>query len=260
MRGLWNLGNTCYFNCAIQCLAHVPPLTKHLFSLPPYEGPCDITREYQKLTRQLFLKDHTDAVSPSGLLGAFRAQFPQFADQGQHDAQEVVLLLIDVFEKSLGKELIQEIFNGEDSQETLWDTGMSTVKTPFTTLVLDVSKPSNLLDLLKDRLDEQPIEGYVDSNGKTHETAAIRHRISKWPRIVSFSFSMYECKFPIEIPFEFEGRKLFACVLHQGVQRGGHYALLVRRFNKWYLKDDETVREVEPTIFKGEFYQAWYRP
>ena len=206
------------------------------------------------------MKDHTDAVSPSDLLGAFRGRFPQFVGGQQHDAQEVILLLIDVFEKSLGKELVQEIFNGEDSQETLWDTGMSTVKTPFTTLVLDVSKPSNLLDLLKDRLDEQPIEGYVDSNGKTHETAAIRHRVSKWPKIVSFSFSMYECKFPIEIPFEFEGRKLFACVLHQGVQRGGHYALLVRRFNKWYLKDDETAREVEPTNFKGEFYQAWYRP
>jgi ubiquitin C-terminal hydrolase len=260
MRGLWNLGNTCFFNTAVQCLAHVPPLTKHLFSLPPYEGPCDITREYQKLTRELFIKDKTDPVSPSDLLGAFRVRFPQFAGGQQHDAQEVILLLIDVFEKSLGKELVQEIFNGEDSQETLWDTGMSTVKTPFTTLVLDVSEPCRLQDLLDDRLDEQPIEGYVDSNGKTHEMAAVRHRVSKWPRIVSFSFSMYDYKFPIEIPFEFEGRKLFACVLHQGVQRGGHYALLVRRFNKWYLKDDETVREVEPTNFKGEFYQAWYRP
>jgi hypothetical protein len=100
----------------------------------------------------------------------------------------------------------------------------------------------------------------VDSHGKTHDVAAIRHRVTKWPRIVSFSFSMYEYKFPIEIPFEFEGRKLFACVLHQGVQRGGHYALLVRRFDKWYLKDDETVKEVEPIHFKSEFYQAWYRP
>lgn len=169
-------------------------------------------------------------------------------------------MLIDVFEKSLGKELIQDIFNGEDSQETLWSEGMSTVKTPFTTLVLDVSEPCRLQDLLDDRLEEHEIEGYVDSQGKTHDVAAIRHRVTKWPRITSFSFSMYDYKFPIEIPFEFEGRKLFACVLHQGVQRGGHYALLVRRFNKWYLKDDETVREVEPTNFKGEFYQAWYRP
>jgi hypothetical protein len=179
----------------------------------------------------------------------------------QHDAQETILLLIDVFEQSLGKELIQEIFNGEDSQETLWNDGMSTVKTPFTTLVLDVNEPCRLQDLLDDRFEEQSIEGYTDAQGKTHEVAGIRNRVSKWPRIVSFSFSMYEYKFPIEIPFEFEGRKLFACVLHQGVQRGGHYALLVRRYDKWYIKDDESVREI-PDIktFKGEWYQAWYRP
>jgi len=261
MRGLWNIGNSCWFNTSIQCLAHVPPLTKHLFSLPPYTGPCDITREYQKIVQELFTKDKTEPVSPSDLLGAFRLRFPQFTTGQQHDAQEAILLLIDVFEQSLGKELVQDIFNGEDSQETLWNDGMSTVKSPFTTLVLDVSEPCRLQDLLDDRFEERNVEGYVDAQGKTHDVAGIRNRVSTWPRIVSFSFSMYEYKFPIEIPFEFEGRKLFACVLHQGVQRGGHYALLVRRFDKWYIKDDESVREI-PDIktFKGEWYQAWYRP
>ncbi len=261
MRGLWNLGNTCYFNTAVQCLAHVPPLTKHFFSLQPYTGPCDITKEYQKVVRALFTKDQTEPVSPSDLLGAFRVRFPQFASNQQHDAQEVILHLIDVFEASLGKEIVQDIFNGEDAQETLWSEGMSIVKTPFTTLLLDVTEPCRLEDLIDDRQGERAIEGFVDDNGKKFEVAAIRNKVMKWPRIVSFSFSMYDYKFPIEIPFEFEGRKLFACVLHQGAQRGGHYALLVRRFDKWYLKDDETVREV-PHIktFKGEFYQAWYRP
>jgi ubiquitin C-terminal hydrolase len=261
MRGLWNLGNTCYFNTAIQCLAHVPPLTKHLFSLPPYEGPCDITREYQKIVREIFTKDKTGPVSPSDLLGAFRVRFPQFAGHQQHDAQEVILHMVDVFETSLGKELIQEIFNGEDSQETLWADGMSTLKTPFTTLILDVSEPCSLQDLLEDRLEDRPIEGYTDAHGKTYAIAAVRNRVTKWPRIVSFSFSMYDYKFPVQIPFEFEGRKLFACVLHQGAQSGGHYALLVRRFDKWFLKDDDSVREM-PDIktFKGEWYQAWYRP
>lgn len=254
------MGNTCYFNTAVQCLAHVPPLTKHFFDTDLTSSNCDITKEYQKVVYNLFIKDRTEPVSPAELLGAFRNRFPQFTGGRQHDAQEVILLLIDAFEKSLGKELIQNIFNGEDSQETLWEDGTSTVKTPFTTLVLDVSEPCRLEDLLGGRSEEQPIEGYVDASGKTHEKAAVRRHVSKWPRIVSFSFSMYDCKFPIEIPFEFEGRKLFACVLHQGIQRGGHYALLVRRFNKWYLKDDETVHEVEPNHFRAEFYQAWYRP
>ena len=98
MRGLWNLGNTCYFNTAVQCLAHVPPLTKHLFSIQPYTGSCEITREYQKIVRALFIKGETAPVSPSDLLGAFRNRFPQFASNEQHDAQEVILHLIDVFE------------------------------------------------------------------------------------------------------------------------------------------------------------------
>lgn len=260
MRGLWNLGNTCYFNTAVQCLAHTPPLTKHLFTLPPYEGPCDITREYQKVARELFTTSKTEPVNPDDLLGAFRTRFPQFAGHQQHDTQEVILHFIDVFEESLGKELVQGIFNGEDSQETLWSEGMSTIRTPFTTLLLDVSEPCRLQDLLEDRQEERAIEGYMDENGKRFEVAAIRNKVTKWPRIVSFSFSMYDYKFPIEIPFEFEGRKLYACVLHQGAQLGGHYALLVRRFDKWYIKDDTSVQEFDIKIFKGEFYQAWYRP
>lgn len=260
MRGLYNLGNTCYFNTAIQCLAHVPPLTKHFFSINLDSCTCQITLEYQKVVRQLFLKDRTDPVSPSDLLGFFRVRFVNFANAGQHDAQEVILHLIDVFELSLGKEFIQDIFNGEDAQETVYPSGMSTVKTPFTTLILDVTEPCRLQDLIEDREDHRGLEGYTDNTGKTHNVAAVRNRIVKWPKVISFTFAMYEYKFPIEIPEEFQGKKLFACVLHQGISRGGHYALLVKRFDKWYIKDDDTVREIPKIeIFKGEFYQAWYR-
>jgi len=259
MRGLWNLGNTCYFNTAVQCLAHVPPLTKHLFSANLDQSPCDITREYQKVIKQLFIKDKTDPVSPSDLFGAFRVQFPEFADGRQHDAQEVVLLLIDVFEKSLGKELITDLFNGDEVQVTSWDGGSSRVSSTFTTVVLDVSEPCRLGDLLSDRKVPILIENYKDDQGREHDARVLRH-VSRWPKFTSFSFSMYDYKFPIEIPFEFEGRKLFACILHQGHRNGGHYALLVRRFDKWYIKDDERVSEV-PAIqtLRGEFYQVWYR-
>jgi len=257
---MYNMGNTCYFNTAIQCLAHVPQLTKHFFSMDPYEGPCGVTREYQKVVRALFIKDHTDPLDPSELLTAFRTRFPQFVGGAQHDAQEVILHMIDVLETSLGKQLVQNIFNGEDAQETTWAEGTSIVTTPFTTLLLDVTGPCRLGDLLEERQKERTLEDYADAEGKRFP-ATVRTKVTKWPKIVSFSFSMYENKFPIEIPFEFEGRKLFACVLHQGAQRGGHYALLVRRFEKWYIKDDCTVHEVhEPKIFRGEFYQAWYRP
>ena len=260
MRGLWNLGNTCYFNTAIQCLAHVPPLSKHFFTVP-YEGPCDITREYQKVVKQLFIHGKNDPVSPSDLIGAFRVRFPRFTGHQQHDAQETVLLLIDVFEESLGKQFIQGIFNGEEVQTTTWEEGRSDVRNQFTTLLMDVTEPCRLQDLVEDRKEPVVLEGYTDDHGKTHESASLSRTVARWPKFTSFSFSMYDYKFPIEIPFEFEGLKLFACIMHQGHKNGGHYMLLVRRYNKWYVKDDCTVTELPNIeILKGEFYMAFYRP
>lgn len=261
MRGLHNLGNSCFFNTAVQALAHVPPLTKHFFAIDLTACPCDVTKEYQKVVRQLFLKGQTDPVSPSDLLGAFRVRYPDFANMNQHDAQEVVLLLIDTFETSLGKEFVTDIFNGEDGQATEWTGGLSIVHNPFTAMILDVKEPCRLKDLIDERSEPISIENYIDDSGKTHATAVVRRVVTRWPKIICFSFSMYDYKFPIEIPLEFEGRKLFACVLHMGVRNGGHYALLVRRFDKWYIKDDESVREI-PNIetLRGEFYMAFYRP
>lgn len=271
MRGLFNLGNTCYFNTAVQCLAHVPPLTKHLFSADLSNSECTITKEYQKVVKQLFIHGKTDPVNPRELLDAFRGRFPDFANSGQHDAQEVILHLIDVFEQSIGKEFITDIFNGEDSQETVYPTGISTIKTPFTTLILDVSEPVHLNDLVKHREEYTGIKGYTDNDGVTHNVAAIRNKVATWPKIISFSFSMYDYKFPIEIPHGFMGRKLFACVVHSGVQYGGHYSLLVKRRtedpegsgvfkDKWYAKDDESVHEINmPSQLRGQFYQAWFR-
>lgn len=259
MRGLVNLGNTCFFNTAIQALAHVPPLTSHFFSAQLDDCPCKITRAYKKVVVDLFIKDATDPVNPAELLSAFRERFPEFS-HGQHDSQEVVLILIDVFEHSIGKTFIYDIFNGEDAQEIHWTDGVSIARTPFTTMILDVKEPSHLLDLLKDRSEPFCIENYTDDSGKTHASATVQRSVARWPKIICFSFSMYDYKFPIEIPSEFEGRKLFACIVHHGIKHGGHYALLVKRHEKWFVKDDETVQEIpNPEKIRGPFYMAFYK-
>lgn len=261
MRGLVNLGSTCYFNTAVQCLAHVPALSKHFFSTNLDQTNCEITREYQKVVKKLFLKDVKDPVNPVDLLRVFQAKYPRFGP-GQHDAQEVILVLVDVFENSLGKEFITGIFNGLDSQVTVYPGGRSTVQTPFTTLLLDVTRECTLEDLLDERKKPVAISGYKDSADKEHHVAAVCTEVVKWPKVFGFSFSMYNTKFPVKIPLAFgPSHKLFACVIHQGVQMGGHYAVLVRRFDKWYLKDDEQVSEVNgiSDSLTGIFYQAWYR-
>jgi ubiquitin C-terminal hydrolase len=259
MRGLVNLGNTCYFSTAVQCLAHVPPLSKHFFD-NSYNGNCEITKEYRKVVMNLFRINQTGPVNPVDLLKAFCVKFPDFAHGGQHDAQEVVIILLDVFEKSLGKELIQGIFNGQDTQEVAWAGGKTSRTSPFTVLLLDVEAEAKLEDLVTRREEPRPLENYTDDSGETHIVAAVRNIITQWPKILGISFSMYMNKYPVHIPLEFQGRRLFSCIIHHGIQQGGHYALLVRRYDSWYIKDDENVREVpEPKDLRGAFYMAWYR-
>jgi len=218
-----------------------------------------VTREYQKVARQLFLKDGVGPVDPSALLAAFRTRFPSFTGGTQHDAQEVIVLLIDVFEKSIGKKLIRSIFNGKECQETVYPGGVSKKDSEFVTLILGPTGPTSLGQLLEARLKHVGIEGYVDDDGKRHHVAAVRTVVTEWPRVFGVTFAMYDQKFPIEIPQELQGRKLFAAVLHHGIQWGGHYALLVRRYDKWYIKDDETVTELNEVPKCAPFYMAWYR-
>ena len=259
MRGLVNLGNTCYFNTAIQCLAHVPALSKHLF-LNDYEGTCALTKEYQKVARQLFLSGKDDPVLPDKLLNEFRTKFSSFAGGGQHDAQEVIVCMIDVLETSLGKDIIQEIFNGVEVQETVYPGGKSVKEEVFTTMILDPNSDSKLETILENRWKHAGISDYQDDTGKTHRVAAIGRKVTKWPKVMGFTFSMYNSKFQIEIPQDIEGRHLFAVVLHAGIQWGGHYALAVKRYGKWFIKDDDSVTELSEPPTKGSFYMAWYRP
>jgi len=207
----------------------------------------------------LFRVHETSPVDPSALINAFRAKFSEFS-HGQHDAQEVVLILLDVFEKSLGKDLIQEIFNGQETQEIAWSGGKTSRVNQFTVLLIDVGEESTLQGLIDRRSDPVSLENYVDDSGEKHMVAALRNIVTRWPKILGVSFSMYTHKYPIEIPLEFQGLRLFSCVIHSGILHGGHYMLLVRRYDKWYIKDDENVREVpEPKNLRGAFYMAWYR-
>jgi len=77
--------------------------------------------------------------------------------------------------------------------------------------------------------------------------------------VIMFTFAMYERKYKIEIPLTFEGKSLFAVVLHMGIQWGGHYAMAVKRYDKWFIKDDDSVREISEPPTSGSFYMACYR-
>ncbi|OQV21968.1 putative Ubiquitin carboxyl-terminal hydrolase 33 [Hypsibius exemplaris] len=132
--GLFNIGNTCFANAAIQALLACTPFTGYFVDqfdklhataahrqdniasiqgdvtsnhpnrkLPPY-----VAAEFsQVVSTLLMLRSQDDSFSPSRLMNLIRRIFPQFVLGHQHDAQEFITCLLDRLHEELQYPVLQ---------------------------------------------------------------------------------------------------------------------------------------------------------
>jgi ubiquitin C-terminal hydrolase len=133
--GLLNLGNTCFMNCAIQCLAHVPLFREYFFS---YRFVQDINKQndlgtkgriaraYAKLLRELWTQTGKHMTSnPGGFRETFTKYRPHFQETYQHDAHEFIVALLDALHEDLNRSSrtgsLSSIHSGAKSPITSYD-------------------------------------------------------------------------------------------------------------------------------------------
>ena len=109
--GLNNLGNTCFLNSAVQCLAHVHDLstyfltnqyTEDLNPQNPLGAGGLLAKSYDKVLKDLFF-GLSNAVSPTSLKRAIARFAPRFAGCHQHDAQEFLAYFLDGLHEDLNR-------------------------------------------------------------------------------------------------------------------------------------------------------------
>jgi hypothetical protein len=111
--GLGNLGNTCYFNSAVQCIGYTPLLRAYLLS-SQYKANGDLNRdnplgtggklleEFADLLRLMWSARHGEKQPTRFRLQLGKAK-PQFSGADQQDAQEFLNYMLDVLHEDSNK-------------------------------------------------------------------------------------------------------------------------------------------------------------
>ena len=275
MKGLANLGNTCYFNSCLQCLFQVPTVSNY-FITQGYEGDCKFTQEYSRMVKNYWTNKSEKIEDTRKIIEIFKQKYKNFDNARQHDAQEVLVCIMDLLHKgtkniTTGREnienkewnlktnsLIKDIFYGQLEKSIIYPGGKSITRENCAHLMFTPLKNTTLGDLLGDLQKDDVIEGYTDSGGVTHNVAVIKQVLINKPEVVIMCFNMFMGKVNVELPPKWGEYKLIACCLHLGSTRGGHYVAMTLHKNKWYLKDDESVREINPN-FNNQCYFCIYK-
>ncbi|CAN1856036.1 Ubiquitin carboxyl-terminal hydrolase 2 [Linum perenne] len=96
VRGLVNLGNTCFFNSVMQNLLAMNSLRSYFFSEDSSFGPLSIAlRKLYDETRQE--TGMRNVINPRSFFGCLCSKAPQFRGYQQHDSHELLRCLLDAW-------------------------------------------------------------------------------------------------------------------------------------------------------------------
>ncbi|OHT15895.1 hypothetical protein TRFO_42232 [Tritrichomonas foetus] len=261
--GLVNQGETCYLNCVIQSLFHLPLFRKAIYSLDTnnsQDSKNDFFLQLQLLFAQLE-NNHDKPIKTNALTSTLGKKFSGNQQQDLHDFS---FFLFDMLSQRIPN-TINDLFSGK-SQQII--TGISEKFTKvdvnkFSDISLNVKEYSSL---------EESFQAYIESESITYKLsqenrktkATIQTHIIKMPKILRFHLMRFEydkTKKKINSFFSFPKRidvkkylsaknkhkgstvyDLFGVIVHHGSSINGHYFCYIKYpENNWYKFNDSLV-------------------
>ena len=276
IRGLDNLGNSCYLNAAIQVLASLPPLSEFLCHHGLSSAKkTELVETFSTLLCGLAIQSSGASLTSS--VAAFKKQLgkrdARYNGKAQQDAAECLRTIIDSLHTDLKGSMLSSLFEGRLLNVLTCETCHS-VRKQFDPMwsvemeVMDGTQPlTTLRDILKLFSKEEMVEGVVCEVCKSKTAHRKKLSIFTFPNVLVISWKRFgyradgapqKLTHPISYPLSFQVKnvegetvqyKLASVINHLGSVNNGHYMATIRANGGWWRCNDEKVDEIsEPSV------------
>ncbi|TFK20339.1 Usp36 protein [Coprinopsis marcescibilis] len=293
--GLYNLGNTCFLNSALQCLLHTPPLLRILMA---HKSDSCRAKDFcmtcsLRIVAAKAFGPSKSAFSPASITNRLQTIAKHMRKGRQEDTHEFLRYAIDALQKSclVGQPAkldpkiaettwVHKIFGGRlRSRVTCRDCGHnSDTFDRILDLSLDIFKTETVKDALRKFVAIDYLKGADKYKCKKPVVAEKRFTIHEAPPILTVHlkrFSPLGRKIGHHVnydealslqPYMSDGQfgptySLYGVICHAGGgPNSGHYFAFVKsRDGKWWEMNDESVTQVSgPPLNKKSAYMLFY--
>ena len=247
MKGIYNIGNSCYLNSAIQMLFNSEDF-REILKNTIFEKMID-TYDTSTIYNPTAVKQVVNTNMQNNNL---------FANTDQQDSHEFIIYLFDVLDKLLGKNnKLYDKFGINITTNIKCKNANCQKESNNISTELFLQLPiTNELDLSDSYRHYKSVERLENDNAYFCERCnkkvlARKNTITtKWPDnliivLKRFDYNMRKDNRQINIPLIWRhGYKLKGGIIHIGSYGGGHYIYFGEENNEWFIANDTTISKI----------------